>query len=392
MNSHSRLCAYLSQHPDWERRLWDEYGLKIRREGPYAIFNYGYDSRFEDPLVQEARGIILDTERLEVVCWPFRKFGNFVESYADDIDWSTACVQEKLDGSIIKLWYSRRQDRWVFSTNAVIDAANAPIENGRNGRSYLDAIRGAENYADIRTEALDADKTYIFELVGPETMVIVPYDRALLYHTGTRHNLTGQETDEDIGVVRPARYPLRSLADCVEAARRLNLGQDGVEHEGFVVVDAQWRRVKVKSPDYLVRHRINTINLSMANCLELLLGGEWDLAQLCALRPRDAAVLKYYDWQLEELFDFADRTAEISRAMYEEYSHDRGALARALKGNPLGNIGFAALGTTAPGREILRLNSPQRIGRLLRPYGGPEHVWTPGCGAGLTPREGGRHD
>ena len=43
MNSHSRLCAYLSQHPDWERRLWDEYGLKIRSEGPYAIFNYGYD-------------------------------------------------------------------------------------------------------------------------------------------------------------------------------------------------------------------------------------------------------------------------------------------------------------------------------------------------------------
>ena len=82
MNSNSLLCRYLSEHPEWETSLKDDFNLKIRREGPYAIFNYGYEARFSDPLVQEARGIILDTECLEVVCWPFRKFGNFNEEYA----------------------------------------------------------------------------------------------------------------------------------------------------------------------------------------------------------------------------------------------------------------------------------------------------------------------
>lgn len=374
MNGRSLLCTYLSEHPDWECRLREDFGLKIRRDGPYAIFNYGYESHFGDPLVQEARGIILDTERLEVVCWPFRKFGNYLESYADAIDWSTARVQEKVDGSIIKLWYSQRQGRWVFSTNAVIDAANAPIDEGRRDRSYLNAICSAENYGDIHTGALDADKTYIFELVSPETTVIVPYDRALLYHTGTRHNRTGQETDEDIGVIRPARYPLQSLEDCLEAARQLNRGQERVAYEGFVVVDANWHRVKIKSPDYLVRHRISTITLTVDNCLELLLGGKWDMTRLCALRPRDAAILKYYDWQFEELFVAADRMAEMSRAMYEEYSRDRGAVARALKGNPMAFVGFAALDSTAPGRELLLRNFPSRIGRLVRPYVTPGTV------------------
>lgn len=366
MNDCSLLCRYLAEQPEWETRLWEDYGIKTRREGPYAIFNYGYTPRFELPLVQEARGIILDVERLEVVCWPFRKFGNYVESYADAIDWATARVQEKVDGSIVKLWHSEREGRWVFSTNATIYAESAPIEG--TGRTYMNAIRSAENYPDIRTEALDRHKTYVFELVSPETRVVVPYDRAMLYHIGTRDNRTGAESDEDIGVLRPASYPLRSLEDCVEAARRLNADGDGVTGEGFVVVDGQWRRVKVKSPDYLVRHRITAIPLTMDNCLSLLLDGGQTLQTLCELRPRDAAVLKYYDWQLEEAFSMADRVAELARAMYEEYSHERRAVAGMLRGRPLARVGFEALDSPGPGRALLLRQPRALLRRMIKPY------------------------
>lgn len=82
-------------------------GIGIKEESPYAIFNYAIGCDFSNPIVQEARGIIIDLENLDVVCWPFRKFGNYNESYADKIDWSTARVQEKIDGSIIKLWWDR---------------------------------------------------------------------------------------------------------------------------------------------------------------------------------------------------------------------------------------------------------------------------------------------
>lgn len=372
MNEYSFLCRYISEHTGWETLLISKYGLKIRREGPYAIFNYGYESNFSDPLVQEARGIILDTERLDVVCWPFRKFGNYGEEYADSIDWKTACVQEKVDGSIVKLWFSTLQDRWTFSTNSTIDAANAPIEESSFGHTFLDAILSAENYNDIHMDELDKDNTYIFELVSPETRVIVSYPRTMLYHTGTRSNRTGEEFNKNIGIIQPVRYPLSNLTECIEAAKKLNNGKAGVEHEGFVVVDANWNRVKIKSPDYLVRHQIANIYLSKENALELLLNEKKNILQLCEIRPKDATVLKYYDWQLEEVFLEADRVAELSRAMYEEYNHDRKAIAKMLQGNPLSDVGFAALSELESGRILLRRRKPlSYICRLIKPYVSP---------------------
>ena len=371
MNGNSLLCRYLESHEDWESRLREEYGISTGREGPYAIFNYGHDADYSNPLVQEARGIILDTEKLDVVCWPFRKFGNYQESYADQIDWSTAHVQEKIDGSIIKLWYSERDKKWVFSTNGVIYAEKAPVYQSQNALTFYDVILSADNYGRLEWKNLHKDRTYIFELVGPATQVVIRYDEARLFHTGTRNNLTGEESDEQIGIPHPVQYSLHSLGDCVEAARHLNDGNgDAVEKEGFVVVDAQWHRVKIKSPDYLVKHKLSQVYLSKDNCLELFLKQNIDVRELCRLRPVDARVLKYYDWQLEEVFSAADQIAVLARSMYEEYEHDRGAVARGLAGNPLSFIGFSALESNLSGRELLEKAGISRIGRLIPAYKG----------------------
>ena len=99
----SEICNFINEHPNWRDLLIEEYRINIKEEYPFAIFNYGIDCDFSNPIVQEARGIIIDIEDCDVVCWPFRKFGNYNESYADKIDWNTARVQDKIDGSIIKL-------------------------------------------------------------------------------------------------------------------------------------------------------------------------------------------------------------------------------------------------------------------------------------------------
>ena len=143
-----------------------------------------------------------------------------------------------------------------------------------------------------------------------------------------------------------------------------------MEKEGFVVVDAQWHRVKIKSPDYLVKHKLSQVYLSKDNFLELFLKQNIDVRELCRLRPVDARVLKYYDWQLEEVFSAADQIAVLARSMYEEYEHDRGAVARGLAGNPLSFIGFSALESNLPGRELLEKAGISRIGRLIPAYKG----------------------
>ena len=54
MNTNSYLCRFLAEHPQqWENMLWKDYRIKIKIESTYAIFNYGFDCDFADPVVQE---------------------------------------------------------------------------------------------------------------------------------------------------------------------------------------------------------------------------------------------------------------------------------------------------------------------------------------------------
>lgn len=245
------------------------HGIFIRRDGNYALFKYSYECDFSDPIVQEARGIILDVEKLEVACWPFRKFGNYNESYADKIDWATACVQEKVDGSIVKLWFDERKKDWEFSTNGMIRAGEASVGEEEK-ENFLDLIRSAVNYGKIPFESLDHEKTYLFELVSPKTRIVVPYNETMLYHIGTKNRLTGRETEEELGIRKPKKYPLHSLEECIRAAAALNSTREEsgeVEQEGVVVVDSRWNRVKIKPPDYLAAHYISPTRMTKENIL-----------------------------------------------------------------------------------------------------------------------------
>ena len=371
MNVNSHLCRFIAEHPEnYEELLRREYDLRIKHDGALAIFNYNVTANFHDPIVQEARGIIIDTERCEVVSWPFRKFGNHNESYADAIDWSNARVLEKVDGSIVKLWYDRAREVWQFSTNGTIRAELAGVD-GQLGLSYSDVIRRADNYGDIPFDRLDCDSTYIFELVSPETRVVIDYGVTTLYHLGTRSNITGIERCEDIGIKTPAAFPITSLGDCLRAAAALNDGCEGdeVKNEGFVVVDAAYRRVKIKSPDYIVMHRLRLSGyLPKRECLIMLLEGGESAQLLLSLNPALLPTAKYYDFRLAELCHTADLLGDLARRLYDEYSGDRGAVARIIGKHPLAFVAFRCLGRAERGSEILRSMTVERIAKLIPDY------------------------
>ena len=276
MQNNSFLCRFIFNHPnDWEELLSTyPYFITVKKSEPLAIFNYNllaseivedeeteeterFTCDFSLPEVQEARGIIINYQTLEVVCWPFRKFGNYGESYADEIDWQTARVQEKVDGSIMKLWYDKLNGHWQISSNKLIDASEATTTGGY---SLLKLFKKAANTQKLDFDILNKDYTYIFELVSPLNRVVIKYSEIEIYHIGTRNNLTGEELVEDIGIKKPKAYPLTSLKDCIDAAAALNKDCDKFDllNEGFVVVDGNWNRIKIKSPDYvLIHHALN---------------------------------------------------------------------------------------------------------------------------------------
>lgn len=347
MNNNSVLCNFINKHSNWQEEF-EKLNIKFKIENNLAIFSYDIMADFSNPIVQEARGIIIDLPTLTVVCWPFRKFGNWQESYADDIDWSTARVQEKVDGSIIKCYWNYNQ--WCWATNNTINANNT-IANNITNHTFMDIIKKAVNFNDIQYYNMDTNNTYIFELVSPENQIVVKYDEYKLYHTGTRNNVTGQELITDIGIERPKEYPLTTFEECIEAVNTLNTDNKNVEHEGFVVVDANWNRIKVKSLEYVTVHHLVTNQLSKKTIIEYILNSK-DLS-IIENYPQYTVYFMYYKYKLEELKFDIDRFLIKVRKLYEEYSYDRKAIALTIKNHKFATFGFKGLDNTLSATDML---------------------------------------
>lgn len=278
----TELGLFCSTHDNWEELLTVEpYYLKIKEDGPYVIFNYDQiRSDFNNPIVREARGIIFRKGKWEYpVCWAFNKFGNYGESYVPDIDWNTAFVSEKVDGSLIKVWWD---GDWNISTNGTIDAFKAELNNVKFssfGEYFINTLlRYYENSTEFYCH-LDTDYTYMFELVGPYNRVVIPYEEPAIYFIGARDKTTGEEfccskvVTGALGMGRfnrPAQYSLSSLSDCVKAAELKSW-----DDEGFVVCDAWFNRVKIKSPAYVMAHyaRNNSV-INRKHLIKVILAGE----------------------------------------------------------------------------------------------------------------------
>ena len=213
-------------------------------------------TNFDEPFCKEARGIIFDGD--QVVCYPFKKFFNAGEKHADTIDWSTARVQHKYDGSIIKVYWLEQKEnrvaRWMVATNGTIDARTAMVDD-QNGISFFDLFEEARTRSGFDYNRLDKDCTYMFELMHPKSLIVIRYTEPKLVHIGTRNNKTFVESYEPIGVEQAETFPLHNLEECLAAAERL-----GQSQEGFVVVDANWNRIKVKGSTYLTLHHTLTNN------------------------------------------------------------------------------------------------------------------------------------
>ena len=281
----TELGLFCYMHDNWEELLTQEpYYIKIKEDGPYVIFNYDQiRSDFNNPIVREARGIIFRREDWShPICWGFNKFGNWGESWVKDIDWSTAFVSEKVDGSLIKYFYD--DGDWHIATNGTIDAFKAELGDVRMPNFGMYFVNTLYKYYDYLTDFeddLDKNLTYMFELVGPYNRVVVPYEEQDIYFLGARDKYTGIEFNcsplnaKALGMSRfklPKQYPFNTLEHCIKVTE--NFPWDA---EGVVACDAQFNRVKIKSPAYVLAHfarnnnvinRKHLINVILANEVE----------------------------------------------------------------------------------------------------------------------------
>lgn len=342
----TEIGKFCAEHENWEELLQAEpYYLKIKKDGDYVIFNYDQiSSDFNTKIVQEARGIIFRVDEWEnPVCWAFNKFGNYGESYAPEIDWSTAFVTEKVDGSLMKVWCDKNE--WYISTNGTIDAFKAGLGNIKFesfGDYFLDTLAiytPPYVFRDCFTEftyQLNEDYTYMFELVGPYNRVVIPYEEPRLYFLGARNKYTGEERfcteaeKKDLGVAitfhKPVRYSLSSLDDCIRVTE--NFGWD---QEGFVVVDANFNRVKVKSPAYVLAHFMRNNNVvTQKHIIKIILMNEVEEFLCYASDYKDE--LAKIQGLMNAYHNIGNRLAEACRQLVDKL--DRGDYARMVKTLP----------------------------------------------------------
>lgn len=364
--NNSIISSIMREHKDdWREHFETHYPkIKIKEKYGFAIFNYCIDADFSDPVVREARGIIIDTSSFDVVCWPFTKFCKYDESRGvDAIDWSAAIVEEKIDGSIVKLWYDSRQKMWRWSTNASIDAKDAYI-NLECEISFLDIIKETEEYDKIKMDSLFEMTTYIFELVSPDTQVVIHYDKPKLYLIGARNRQNGEEYEpryimsfEDFP--KPKIYnELHSLEDCINYFKTIetDIIHGPCDLEGFVVVDKYFHRIKVKNPVYLCLHGlIDNNKISVKNLIKLLLNGKIDVASVSKQLPKIAPIVKYYDYKITEIIHYLDREIRNIRNDYQSSYCDRKYVAKKIsKGNyKYSAILFNAIDNELTAKEIM---------------------------------------
>jgi hypothetical protein len=222
----NELQKIILNNANWREILTNApYNLIINENEDYILFKYNQiESDFNYDIVRQSRGIILRKSDFKIVCWPFDKFFNYGEQLADKIDFSTAKVQEKVDGSIIKLWFD---NQWNLSTNGTINAYKSTCPTGETFAFLF--IECFSEYGDFNSflNKLNKNYTYIFEMVHPLMRIVIRYDKPMIYHIGTRYNDTGIELILDIGIRKPNEYSFNSLEDVLSMAKKLPYSQEG---------------------------------------------------------------------------------------------------------------------------------------------------------------------
>ncbi len=258
--------------------LAEQYAIKAVRHKAYpnlVLLKYSQiASDMSLRVVQECRGIILDEgDDWRVVCRGYSKFFNYGEPNAAAIDWATARVQEKVDGSLCTVY--EHDGHWFVATTGSPDASG-PVNDSPTtfAKLFWDTLHLYLGPGWRDSVWKDTNWCYLFELTTPHNRVIVNHLAAGLTLLGVRDRVSGRwvsTSETNFAQVMPVvrEFPLQSFAD-IQATFA---GMDPLAQEGYVVVDALGNRVKVKHPGYVALHHMKD-GMTPKSMLEVVQRGE----------------------------------------------------------------------------------------------------------------------
>ena len=274
---------------------------------PLAIHNYSSRSaclRQEwDELSLAARSLVTETTTGKVVSRSMPKFFNFHEKFAYKPTGREYAfiVEEKVDGSLISLfWYNRQ---WIFISRSSFSSIHAD-----SARRIL-----GDKYPGVLNE-LDKEMTYVFELIDPKLPIKVVYTQEALVLLSIISK-DGKEPPYDFDWTKlPFKRPRHHPTNIVNPRELSKL--DIRNEEGFVVKfwatakDRYPKRIKVKLESYLD----TTGDLGIQ--LESSLPSKWKAPPLNFIPPSNAHILDVYTSRRLKIQSFKE--SSISSIMAKE--------------------------------------------------------------------------
>ena len=341
------LQKFIHQHPqNYKELLEKEYYITVKEKDNLLLFKYNQiKSNFHNKMVRECRGIILEKDSFKIVCRPFEKFGNYGESYTADIDWKSASVRAKEDGSLIKVFYY--DNSWRIATNGNISAFDSDLVSPFFAEEWSMIIDNfgslflyvmSEGYGIDNWDFLKGceNETHLFELCSFANKVVVKYDKPTIFYLKSKSNITGIETyyfNIDTKIPVPEVFYLKSLNDCIKMAETFDQN-----HEGFVVTDKNLNRLKIKSPLYVHLHHMKGEVFNDKRALDVIRAGE--VEELLNYFPEFQIQIKLikerYDFYIENAKKYIKYLSNLS----EEIKNDRKRFANQVKSSKYSDLAF----------------------------------------------------
>lgn len=267
-----RLFDYLGCAPDHLEQLVKERLIDRadHPEFPLALLCYGrktvYDN-FWDSVTTKCRGLIYNTETLEIVARPFEKFFNYSGMIGDShsIPAGEPEIYEKLDGFLAILYRYNGED-FIASKGSFTSPhakwATAWLRKNRSNHwpsGFTPVFEGINRNLRIVVDYGEAEELQLLALVNNETGEELAYHNIRTYAEANGMNYAPRHKFSMAEAVKSANEPTKNF-------------------EGYVLV---WRRpgqlpfrLKVKFLEYLRLHRFVT-QVSPKRIVEALENG-WD--------------------------------------------------------------------------------------------------------------------
>lgn len=372
----SHVRNFIREHGSaWLDRLVAEYKISATVDGDLVSLKYDQrddGSPMHEPIVQECRGLVVDMATRTVLAHPYNKFWNLGEPLADDLDWGTASVLEKLDGSLMILYWHPGEMDWRVASSG------HPTAGGSFGTSSEETFREAFwRIWDQLGMVLPHPESwpgwgvppermcFMFELCAAENRIIVKHEHPRIVLHGARELDNGSELHlNELRIIADFHgwevvtdYPIGTL----EQAKRASETLDPIRCEGFVVVDANFRRVKIKSPRYVMLHHLKG-EMSFRRAIELWQTGE------------ASELLTHFPEMAGEIVPVHEDIERCARGAYEDVMRfaatpTRKEYAELVKDRPWASVCFKLYGKPEPTieqcRDILRGHTVAALEKML---------------------------